>query len=304
MIKSKVLVGVSIAVALGATATGGSLLIKPTITNKIVYTGAISKVNNTKVTTKSNQEVNVTMYIPKSSVVNHLKQLNHFAYLNGQYISYNNFIKGNPLGVATLKNYNGNLDMTPATNDSNKTPSMFLGELYSLKATSLSKCYYNQINVKIPSGTKFNVLWVNGNDVEIEYKGSIALISKNYLNMTGIPTTAKEILNTFAKSNNEQYIGTAIAKEDSIGAYPAITFNPKIKIQLNGVLYSYPIKPGTKVNVINKGNRNNVVVIPTLNIGGHIEHNVNSVTTKYVKVEYNGIVGYMRPETIGAINHN
>lgn len=70
------------------------------------------------------------------------------------------------------------------------------------------------------------------------------------------------------------------------------------------MLYSYPIKPGTKVNVINKGNRNNVVVIPTLNIGGHIEHNVNSVTTKYVKVEYNGIVGYMRPETIGAINHN
>lgn len=297
--KSKMIAGVSIAIALGATVTGGTLLAKPSISNKTVYMGATNKIkNNDTISKPNNQEVNVIMYVFKSKALKEYNECPGYGSLANQHEGFKEFSEGNPLGKATIKNYKGNdtsINPTALNNMSNASERLFPPNYMN---------DFKKVQVKIPVGTKLNVLWESGNTVGIEYKGNLAMISKNYLNTTGIPLTTKEILKTFAKGNNEKYIGTAIAQEDPTGAYPAITFHPQIEILLNGICYSYPLKPGSKVNIIKEGKQNQEVNTPIIGANGQIVNYKVETFPSYEKVEYNGIVGYMRPETLKTMKYN
>lgn len=279
--KTKMLVGMSVAVALGAAAGGGIALQKPTVVNQRVYSSN-NKVKQNNQNEKSsykenstkNQKVNITLYEFKS-LASYESQtfdsgvMTPLSVTTGKPIKENN--KFIPIGKVATQKFKGKTHYFPGSNE------------------------FKKVNIEVPIGTKFNLLYSQGFYSIIDYQGTPAWISNDYLNMDNIPNNYEGIMRLYSQkeSSSIKTVGTAVTTDMNLPkGVPGSPVKPWIEVLCNGQDYELPIKSNTKINLIKKN--------------GISEFKVNTGTfggTKEVYIEYNGIVGYINVANLKNINY-
>lgn len=302
--KTKIIMGISIAAALGASAAGAALVYKPTSVNNTVYAKNISN-------TKNVEKETITLYEPNQSLINKEIASTKITKDGKKYIS-----ETFSMETGKLTSFG---ELVTNLADTNVKNAISLGNAVIKKCdnapniTNLQReIFYvpcNKIEVKLPIGTKLKVLWTSQNLVSynnkthkanlanvaaVDYNGKLAFISTDYLNMDNVATGEKAMqLVSKNQLKTAHYIGTSktvtnLPSVDPINHKP-IPVN--ITVPVNGMNYNLNVR-GKTVNVIHYGgnvfthiNSNEVVgeTFGPAEVGGE----------KYAKVEYNGIIGYM-----------
>lgn len=297
--KAKIIGGVSLAVALAATASGAMILHKPKIVNSTVYVNSKNNIKKENATnpTKVTKKIKVTLYVLKTTPpANLTKNINKknpnyivtTANDNSSYAQSNTFI---PLGQGTIKDIITPVNLAPEN-------SYFKHNIFIKKV------------VEIPVRTKFNILSDPSryyskdkipqglaDTVAIDYNGIKTYIPKAYLNI-GTLKSKTELLQSASKEelSKVHYIGTAKV-QNFAPAGEGIVFKPSISRQFNMGSYSLNLKPGTTVNVIKKGGEihiNEHTIIHGQKINGFYY-------STFAIVEYDGIIGSMQYQTLGPI---
>lgn len=154
---------------------------------------------------------------------------------------------------------------------------------------------FKKVNIEVPIGTKFNLLYNQGFYSIIDYQGTPAWISNDYLNMDNIPNNYEGIMRLYSQkeSSSIKTVGTAVTTDMNLPkGVPGSPVKPWIEVLCNGQDYELPIKSNTKINLIKKN--------------GISEFKVNTGTfggTKEVYIEYNGIVGSINMSNLKNINY-
>ncbi|MFR5266667.1 hypothetical protein [Clostridium sp.] len=297
--KAKIIGGISLAVALGASVSGAMILHKPKIINSTVYMNNKNNIKKESSTNsiKATKKIKVTLYefntTPPANLTKNINKKNPnyvvtTANDNSSYAQSNNFI---PLGQGTIKDITTPVNLIPEN-------SYFKHNIFVKKV------------VEIPVGTKFNILSDPSryyskdkipqglaDTVAIDYNGVKAYIPKAYLNIGPLKNKV-ELLQSASKEelSKVHYIGTAKVKTFA-PAGEGIVFKPSISRQFNISRYSLNLKPGTTVKVIKKGGEvyiNEHTIIDGQKINGF------GYSTLAI-VEYNGIIGSMPYQTLGPI---
>lgn len=279
--KTKMLVGISMAVALGAAAGGGIALQKPTVINQMVYSSnnKVKQSNqNEKFSYKEdstkNQKVNVTLYEFKSlssyeSQTFDSGVMTHLSLATGKAIKQNN--KFIPLGKVAIQKLKGKTQYFPGGNE------------------------FKKANIEVPIGTKLNLLYSQGFYSIIDYHGTLAWISNDYLDMSNIPNNYEGKMRLYSQkeSSSVKMVGSAITTNMGLPkGVPGGPVKPWITVICNGQDYELPMKADIKVNLVEK----NGVSEFKVDAGGF-------GVTKESYVEYNGIIGYINTSNLKNINY-
>lgn len=302
--KTKIIMGISIAAALGASAVGATLVCKPTPINNTVYAKNISNTKNVKKET-------VILYEPNQNLINKENTSSMITKNGKKYINETFSMETGKL-IPTIESVTKltNINVKNATSlgnavikkcDTSKNITNPQGDIFGIPC--------NKVEVKLPIGTKLKVLWTSqtlvnynnqthkptlANVAAVDYNGKLAFISDDYLNLDNVATGEKAMqLVSKDQLKTAHYIGTSKAVSnlpliDPINHKP----NPvNIIVPVNGMNYHLNVR-GKTVNVIYYGG----------NVFTHIKPNEMVGETfgpaevggeKYAKVEYNGIIGYM-----------
>lgn len=278
---TKIIGCISLAVALGATASEAVLLQKPTVINSRVYVNT-PKTTTSSVTITNNKNIKkvpVTLYEFKPVKPSNINK-NNPEYLATEEPTPNQLVPGAnkwiPIGQATLKN-----------TTSNTTPGVVSG--------SFADSYIKK-TIELPIGTKLNVLWIMDDTVAIDYNGTEAFLSKSYFDLSNVPTNRAVIMRKVSKEylKNIHYIGKAKIQNYTMPGEGIPTSKPMLIVPFNGVSYPLTLKPGTEVNVVKKGGEVHIKVKDNPNVKG-VSYPVSAV------VEYNGIIGALQYQNLGPI---
>lgn len=277
--KAKILGCISLAVALGATASGTVLLQKPTLINSTVYVNTPKSTSSTTIKDNKNiKKISVILYESKP-------------------INQSNINKNNPEYIAT----EGQVKRGDLTQNSKNWT--FIGQAV-LKDTpgniklpngpGFTSSFLSKKTVEIPVGTKLNVIFAIGNMIAIDYNGTEAFVSKDYFNMSNVLTNKYIIMQKESKEylKTAHYIGTAKVKNSTDSFSNKIVNKPQILVLFNGAPYHLSLKAGTKVNVIKEANEVNIKV--------HNNPNIRSISYPLAAVvEYDGIAGTIAGQNLG-----
>lgn len=303
--KTKMIVGISIAAALGASAVGATLVYKPTTINNTVYAKNISN-------TKNVEKETVILYEPNQNLINKensssmvtkngKKYINEtFSMETGKLISFSELV--NKVANVNVKNAISLGNAVIKKCDTPKNITNPQGDIFNIPC--------NKVEVKLPIGTKLKVLWtaqtiVNYNNqthkptlanvAAVDYNGKLAFISDDYLNLDNVATGEKAMqLVSKDQLKTAHYIGTSKAVISFGPSINPLTHKPypiDMTVPVNGMNYHLNVR-GKTVNVIYYGGSVLANIKPNEIIGETFGPAKVGVE-KYAKVEYNGIIGYM-----------
>lgn len=301
--KTKMIMGISIAAALGASAIGGTLMYKATPVNHTVYAKSVSSVKNV-------EKENVTLYIPNLNLIN--KESSTPVIHDGKKytpVTFTNTGKLIPVSDLFTQSITANVENSTSLGDAvikkcDTPPNIATskGDVFNAPCT--------KVEVKLPIGTKLKVLWTGkslvkwnpnphdlklANVVAVDYNGKLAFISDDYLNMDNV-AKGKEAMQLVSKNElkTAHYIGTSKAVTGFGPSIDPLTHKPipvNMTVPVNGRNYNLNVK-GKTVNVIYYGGNVMFNLKPNEMMGETFGPAMVG-GEKYAKVEYDGIIGYI-----------
>lgn len=299
--KSKIIIGILIVAVIGGTAIAATKFYKSKPINKVLYS------ENTTAS-KTVEDENITLFIPNVTGANKPDVTN-----NGkEYISETY----SPQTGKLISTHQA-IDRMATTSEKNPT---FLGQATIKKANtngniidSRGLIFYipcKKIEVKLPIGTKLNVLWtakapISYNKtthkflikevVAVEYNGKVAFMSSDYLNLDNV-AIGEAAMKLVSKNQlkNVHYIGQSKIEPSlwaqSVDKKRGKPFPIMMSVDVNGHEYNYNIYEKT-VNVISYGKRNEYHLTSNEMMGETFGPAIVYGQTS-AKIEYDGMIGY------------
>lgn len=309
--KTKIIASISIAAALGATAVGATLVCKPTLINKVVYSKNVSS-------SKTAVKETVTLFIPMTTIKNNDyitkdgKKYTSETYsgITGKLMSVSKYINQDVVNSAKNKTFLGQAIVKKANTNGNLAD--MRGNVFNIPCT--------KVEVKLPIGTKLNVLWTASTPTTydkatnkstmikvaaVEYNGEVAFISDDYLNLDNV-ATGEAAMKLVSKNQLKDihYIGQGKGVSQMAGNNPLTgkPFPVMMTVNVNGMPYNYNIL-GKTVNVISYGKTMEYHLTPNEMMGETFGPATVGGQT-LAKVEYDGMVGYISNQNLSNAPNN